>query len=53
VLRVETDAQGSPYEAHMRKSDGSEVTVKVDKDFKATAVEAFGGGPGSMRPGAY
>jgi hypothetical protein len=50
VLRVETDAQGSPYEAHLRKSDGSLVTVKVDKDFNATAVERFGGrgrgGPG-------
>ena len=23
VLRVETDADGSPYEAHLRKSDGS------------------------------
>src|SRR4051794_39553683 len=28
VLRVETDAEGSPYEAHLRKSDGSEVTAK-------------------------
>jgi uncharacterized membrane protein YkoI len=53
VLRVETDAQGSPYEAHLRKSDGTEVTVKVDKDFKATAVETFGSGPGRMRPGTY
>ena len=53
VLRVETDAQGSPYEAHLRKSDGSEVTVKVNKQFEATAVEAFGprGGPGGR--GAY
>src|SRR6478736_3207136 len=24
VIRVETDAQGSPYEAHLRKSDGTE-----------------------------
>jgi hypothetical protein len=46
VLRVETDAQGSPYEAHLQKSDGSQVTVKVDKEFKATAVESgFGPGP--------
>jgi uncharacterized membrane protein YkoI len=45
ILRVETDAEGSPYEAHMRKSDGSEVTVKVDKDFNATSVED-GPGPG-------
>ena len=39
VLRVETDADhGSPYEAHVRKSDGTEVEVLVNKDFEATAV---------------
>ena len=50
VIRVETDSDGSPYEAHLQKSDGSEVTVKVDKQFNVTAVESgFGGGgpPGS------
>jgi hypothetical protein len=47
VLRVETDAEGSPYEAHMRKSDGSEVTAKVNKQFEVTDVQqGFGGGPG-------
>jgi outer membrane murein-binding lipoprotein Lpp len=49
VQRVETDVEGSPYEAHMTKADGSRVTVKVDKDFKVTGVEddgARGGGPG-------
>jgi len=47
VLRVETDAEGSPYEAHLRKSDGSEVTAKVNKQFEVTDVEqGFGGGPG-------
>ncbi|MDX6669542.1 MAG: hypothetical protein QOK04_2922 [Solirubrobacteraceae bacterium] len=52
VIRVETDADGSPYEAHLRKSDGGQVTVKVDKQFAATAVQqGFGaGGPGG--PGA-
>ena len=35
VLRVETDADhGSPYEAHVRKSDGTEVEVLVNKDFE-------------------
>ena len=39
VIRVETDAQhGSPYEAHVRKSDGTEVEVLVNKDFEVTAV---------------
>ena len=39
VERVETDAEGSPYEAHMTKADGSHVTVKVDNDFKVSSVE--------------
>jgi hypothetical protein len=38
VLRVETD-EGGVYEAHVRKADGAEVEVKVDKDFAVTAVE--------------
>ena len=52
VLRVETDSEGSPYEAHLRKSDGSEVTVKVNKQFEVTGVETgFGGG--GPRPGSH
>ena len=52
VLRVETDSEGSPYEAHLRKSDGSEVTVKINKQFEVTAVETgFGGG--GPRPGSH
>jgi hypothetical protein len=47
VQRVETDAEGSPYEAHMTKADGTHVTVKVDSAFKVTATEA--GGPGGHR----
>jgi hypothetical protein len=51
VLRVETDSEGSPYEAHLRKSDRSEVTVKVNKQFEVTAVEnGFGGGPPGSHP---
>jgi hypothetical protein len=39
VERVETDADhGSPYDAHVRKSDGTELEVLVNKDFKVTAV---------------
>ena len=42
VERVETDADhGSPYEAHVRKSDGTEVEVLVNKDFAVTAVNAM------------
>src|SRR4029077_5185573 len=39
IQRVETDAEGSPYEAHMTKADGTHVTVKVDSNFKVTSVE--------------
>jgi uncharacterized membrane protein YkoI len=40
VERVSTDADdGSPYEAHVRKSDGTEVEVLVNKDFEVTAVD--------------
>jgi hypothetical protein len=43
VLRVETDVDhGSPYEAHVRKSDGTEVEVLVDSSFNVTAVNTMG-----------
>ena len=32
VERVETDAEGATYEAHIVKSDGSHVTVKLGAD---------------------
>ena len=39
VERVETDVDhGSPYEAHIRKADGTEVEVLVNKSFEVTAV---------------
>jgi hypothetical protein len=35
----------------MRKADGSEVTLKISKDFKVTATEqGFGKGPGGGAP---
>jgi len=40
VYRVETDSGDATYEAHMTKADGTEVTVKFDKNLKVTAVEA-------------
>jgi hypothetical protein len=40
VERVETDADhGSPYEAHVRRSDGTELEVLVNEDFSVTAVK--------------
>src|SRR4029450_11823453 len=39
IERVETDAEhGSPYEAHVRKADGTELEVLVNKSFEVTAV---------------
>jgi hypothetical protein len=40
VERVENDAEGATYEAHMVKADGSQVTVKMDSSFKVTSIEA-------------
>jgi hypothetical protein len=53
IERVETDAEGSPYEAHMVKSDGTHVTVKVDNNYKVTNIENDGAGfgPGHGGPG--
>ncbi|HET7429740.1 MAG TPA: hypothetical protein VFJ66_09795 [Gaiellales bacterium] len=51
VLRVETDSGPAAYEAHMRKSDGSFVTVKLDSSFHVTAVQdGMGAGPGGPPP---
>ena len=49
VYRVETDAGDATYEAHMTKADGTEATVKFDKNLKVTAVEA-GMGKGDPAP---
>jgi hypothetical protein len=45
VVRVETDSDGGTYEAHLRKSDGSYVTVKVNASFAVTATDDGFGGP--------
>ncbi len=46
VIRVETDSAGAAYEAHLKKADGSDVTVKLDRGFKVTqTVAGFGAGP--------
>lgn len=47
VIRVESDAQGAAYEAHLQKADGSYVTVKLGADHSvARTLNGFGGGPG-------
>jgi hypothetical protein len=41
IVRVETDADGhAAYEAHMTKSDGTPVTVYVDKSYNVVSVES-------------
>ena len=44
IDRVETDADGSAFEAHVTKADGTKSTVLMDSSFAVTSVEA--GGPG-------
>ncbi len=46
VIRVETDADGAAYEVHMKKADGSVVTVLFDSSYNVTSTEdGFGPGP--------
>jgi uncharacterized membrane protein YkoI len=41
IERLETDADGNAaYEAHMRKADGSRVTVYVNESFEVVAVQS-------------
>jgi hypothetical protein len=50
VIRAETDAGDAVYEVHMKKADGSLVTVKFDKNLAVTAVED---GMGKGDPGGH
>jgi hypothetical protein len=49
VYRVESDAGDGTYEAHVKKSDGSLVTVKFDSSGTITSVED-GMGKGDPSP---
>jgi hypothetical protein len=54
VIRAETNSSGaSPYEVHLKKSDGTDVTVELDSSFGVVAtVPGFGAGPaGGQAPG--
>ncbi len=43
VIRTETNTDGGgAYEAHVRKADGTEVTVLVDESFKVVGTETRG-----------
>jgi hypothetical protein len=52
VYRIETDADNGAYEVHMKKADGSLVTVKFDKNLKVTKVES-GMGAGDPAPAGH
>ena len=46
VERVETNVDSSaPYEAHIVKSDGTEVEVQVNRDYTVAAVNTMGRHP--------
>jgi hypothetical protein len=47
IVRAETDSSGAgTYEVHMKKADGSYVTVYLDSSFKVTSTaNGFGRGP--------
>ncbi len=46
IIRVESDSGGATYEAHIKKADGSYVTVKLDASYNVTATQdGFGAGP--------
>lgn len=47
IVRAETNSSGdSPYEVHMKKADGTYVTVELDSNFGVTStISGFGAGP--------
>jgi hypothetical protein len=46
VERVETNVDPSaPYEAHIKKADGTEVEVQVNSDYTVAAVNTMGAHP--------
>ncbi|MDQ0145977.1 hypothetical protein [Pseudarthrobacter niigatensis] len=49
IQRVETDAEGAVYEAHIIKADGTRATVYLDASFTVTSTDA--GGPGGGMKG--
>ncbi|HEV7168242.1 MAG TPA: hypothetical protein VGN49_09760 [Micrococcaceae bacterium] len=50
IQRVENDAEGATYEAHILKSDGTPATVKLDASFNVTGTETGGPGGGQAPP---
>jgi hypothetical protein len=42
IERVETDAEGSAYEAHITLGNGSKTTIKLDASFAITGTSTTG-----------
>ena len=40
IQRVENDAEGATYEAHITKADGTDATLKFDANYAVTATES-------------
>ncbi len=53
VFRVETDADGAVFEAHMTKANGAHVTVKFDKNLKVTDIQDGMGAGGPSGSGGH
>ena len=51
VVRAETDAQGGTYEVHLKKADGTYVSVKENASFVVTSTESGFGTPPVGTPG--
>lgn len=52
IERMETDADGATYEAHITKADGTHATVLFDANFAITETQDQGqGGPGGGHGG--
>lgn len=52
IERMETDADGATYEAHITKADGTHATVLFDANFTITETQDQGqGGPGGGHGG--
>ena len=51
IERMETDADGATYEAHITKADGTRATVLLDANFAVTATEEGQGGAGGGHGG--
>jgi uncharacterized membrane protein YkoI len=47
IERMETDADGAVYEAHITKADGTHATVLLDASFTVTGTQDQGQGGGS------